>query len=29
MKRIYLVEDEAVLLDSIKLNLEFDGYEVI
>jgi len=29
MKRIYLVEDEAVLLDSIKLNLEYDGYEVI
>ena len=29
MKRIYLVEDEAVLLDSIKLNLVYDGYEVI
>ena len=29
MKRIYLVEDEAVLLDSIKLNLEYDGYEVL
>jgi two-component system alkaline phosphatase synthesis response regulator PhoP len=29
MKRIYLVEDEAVLLDSIKLNLEYDGYDVV
>ena len=29
MKRIYLVEDEAVLLDSIKLNLVYDGYDVM
>ncbi len=29
MKRIYLVEDEAVLLDSIKLNLVYDGYDVV
>jgi two-component system alkaline phosphatase synthesis response regulator PhoP len=29
MKRIYLVEDEAVLLDSIKLNLVYDGYHVM
>lgn len=29
MKRIYLVEDEAILLDSIKLNLEYDGYDVV
>ena len=29
MKRIYLVEDESVLLDSIKMNLSYEGYEVI
>jgi len=29
MKRIYLVEDEVILLDSIKLNLEYDGYDVV
>ena len=28
MKRIYLVEDESVLLDSIKMNLSYEGYEV-
>ena len=29
MKRIYLVEDEAVLLDSIKLNLVYDVSDVV
>ena len=29
MKRIYLVEDESVLLDSIKMNLSYEGYDVI
>lgn len=29
MKRIYLIEDEVVLMDSIKMNLSYEGYEVI